>query len=79
MKYGKKLTETFDLIDYFDEQKNITSMARTTGYTCAAVANVLLSGVFSRTGVFTLEKFGAEPSLVENILGYLSERNIQFN
>ncbi len=78
-KDGEKITEIYNLLDYFDKKANISSMARTTGYSCAAVANVLLSGVFSRTGVFTLEKFGAEPSLVENILGYLSERNIQFN
>ena len=78
-KDGKKITEIYNLLDYFDKKTNFSSMARTTGYSCAAVANVLLSGVFSRTGVFTLEKFGAEPSLVENILGYLSERNIQFN
>ena len=79
MKYGKKLTETFDLIDYFDKQKNITSMARTTGYTCATVANIILSGDFKKNGVFTLEDFGRETKLVDNILHYLSERNIQFN
>ena len=46
IKDGKKTTETFDLIDYFDKQKNISSMARTTGYTCAAVANIILSEYF---------------------------------
>ena len=79
IKDGKELTETFDLIDYFDKQKNITSMARTTGYTCAAVANIILSGDFTQNGVFTLENFGRETKLVDNILHYLSERNIQFN
>ena len=79
IKDGKEITETYNLLDYFDIQKNITSMARTTGYTCAALANVILSGAFSQKGVFTLETFGAVPNLVENILGYLSERNVQFN
>ena len=79
IKDGKELTETFDLIDYFDKQKMITSMARTTGYTCAAVANIILSGDFKQNGVFTLENFGEETKLVDNILHYLSERNIQFN
>ena len=78
IKDGKEITETFDLIDYFDKQKNITSMARTTGYTCAAVANIILSGDFKQNGVFTLENFGEEKRLVDNILHYLSERNIQF-
>ena len=79
IKDGKELTETFDLIDYYDRQNNITSMARTTGYTCAAVANIILSGDFNESGVFVLENFGEETRLVDNILHYLSERNIQFN
>jgi len=54
-------------------------MARTTGYTCAAVANIILSGDFNQSGVFTLETFGEETRLVDSILNYLSERNIQFN
>ena len=78
-KDGEKITEIYNLLDYFDEQKNITSMARTTGYTCAAVANIILSGDFKKNGVFTLENFGKETKLVDNILHYLSERNIQFN
>jgi saccharopine dehydrogenase-like NADP-dependent oxidoreductase len=78
-KDGEKITEIYNLLDYFDEQKNITSMARTTGYTCAAVANIILSGDFKKNGVFTLENFGRETKLVDNILHYLSERNIQFN
>jgi saccharopine dehydrogenase-like NADP-dependent oxidoreductase len=78
-KDGEKITEIYNLLDYFDEQKNITSMARTTGYTCAAVSNIILSGYFKKNGVFTLENFGKETKLVDNILHYLSERNIQFN
>ena len=79
IKGGNKIREIFDLFDYYDKQKNISSMARTTGYTCAAVAHALLSGDFRKKGVFTLENFGKETKLVDNILHYLSERNIQFN
>ena len=79
IKGGNEITETFDLLDYYDNKKNISSMARTTGYTCSAVVNLLLSGVFTRNGIFTLETFGANSNLVDNILYYLSERNIQFN
>ena len=78
-KNGEDITETHDLMDYFDKKTNISSMARTTGYTCAAVTNEILSGTFSRTGVFSLETFGADHTLTDNILCYLSERNIKFN
>ena len=63
----------------YDEQKNITSMARTTGYTCAAVADIILSEEFKADGVFTLETFGKSLRLVNKILQYLSDRNIRFN
>jgi len=78
-KDGEKITEIYNLLDYFDKKTNFSSMARTTGYTCAAVANIILSGDFKKNGVFTLENFGRETKLVDNILHYLSERNIQFN
>jgi saccharopine dehydrogenase-like NADP-dependent oxidoreductase len=78
IKNGNEIKETHDLFDYYDQQKNISSMARTTGYTCTAVANVILSGTFSRLGVFTLETFGADSNLADSILYYLSERNILF-
>lgn len=79
MKNGNEVFKQYDLLDYYDQDKEITSMARTTGYTCAAVANIVLSGDFKKNGVFTLENFGRETKLVDNILHYLSERNIQFN
>ena len=79
MKNGNEVFKQYDLLDYYDQDKEITSMARTTGYTCAAVANIILSGDFKKNGVFTLENFGRETKLVDNILHYLSERNIQFN
>ena len=79
MKNGNEVFKQYDLLDYYDQDKEITSMARTTGYTCAAVASIILSGDFKKNGVFTLENFGMESRLVDNILHYLSERNIQFN
>ena len=78
-KDGEKITEIYNLLDYFDKKTNFSSMARTTGYTSAAVAKIILSGDFKKNGVFTLENFGRETKLVDNILHYLSERNIQFN
>ena len=79
VKNRTNITQTHDLIDFYDRLKNISSMARTTGYTCAAVANIILSGDFKENGVFTLENFGKEIKLVNNILHYLSERNIEIN
>ena len=54
-------------------------MARTTGYTCSAVAHAILSGDFSKPGVFTMESFADDKNLVQQILNYLSVRNINFS
>ena len=47
MKNGNEVSKKYDLLDYYDEENNITSMARTTGYTCSAVAHAIISGDFS--------------------------------
>ena len=76
MKHGKEVSKKYDLLDFYDEENNITSMARTTGYTCSAVAHAILSGNFSKKGVFNMESFANYKNLVQQILNYLSERNI---
>jgi len=77
IRNGNKIIETLDLFDRYDEDKKISSMARTTGFTCSAVAHMLLSGSFNKSGVFNLESFGDQPEAIDRILGYLSDRNIQ--
>ena len=79
VKNGYNISETYELIDYYDKQKNISSMARTTGYTCAAVANILLSGKFIKNGVFTMETMASDSQLIDFISRYLASRNIQFS
>jgi len=46
MKDDKKLRYTFDMLDKYDREKRLLSIARTTGYTCTAVAQILLEGKF---------------------------------
>ncbi|MHA1954260.1 MAG: saccharopine dehydrogenase family protein, partial [Candidatus Heimdallarchaeaceae archaeon] len=41
IKEGKKLRYTFEMLDKYDKEKRVISMARTTGYTCSAVARIL--------------------------------------
>ena len=79
MKNGNKVSKRYNLLDYYDEENNITSMARTTGYTCSAVTHALLTGDFNKQGVFTMESFSDDNSLVQQILNYLSVRNINFS
>ena len=39
------------MVDYYDEEKGVTSMAKTTGYTAALIARMLARGEFKKKGV----------------------------
>ncbi|USG99856.1 saccharopine dehydrogenase NADP-binding domain-containing protein [Thermococcus argininiproducens] len=76
LKGEKELQYVFDLIDYYDENKNLTSMARTTGYTGAIVAYLMAKGEIKERGVIPPEKLGMNKLLFERILSELEKREI---
>ena len=53
-------------------------MARTTGYTATAAANMVLAGVFSEKGVFPPELVGRHAACFDYFMSYLQERNIHY-
>ena len=71
-------TFIYDLFDTFDEKTKTSSMARTTGYTCTAAANLLLNNEFTRKGICPPEYIGMEKGCKEKIFSYLSERKIYY-
>lgn len=73
---GNKKTYIYNLLDRFDRQNNIISMARTTGYTCTAVANLILDKGFTTIGVSAPEIVGAKEGSLGYILKYLEERDV---
>lgn len=44
-KGGKPKTVTYELLDFYDEERGVTAMMRTTGYSLAAVARLQVEGV----------------------------------
>jgi len=69
---------TYHLFDRFDHEKNILSMARTTGYTCTAVANLMLENGFSEPGVHAPEMVGMKEGNLQYVLKYLEERSVKY-
>ena len=65
-----------DLYDEYDKQTEITSMARTTGYTCTAGANLIINNIFNKTGVYPPELISTEDSCFNFIINYLKERKV---
>jgi lysine 6-dehydrogenase len=50
-KDGKDVGRSFVMVDRFDEERGVTSMARTTGYTAAIVARMIARGEIAERGV----------------------------
>lgn len=75
---GESKKYTYNLLDKFDRETKTISMARTTGYTCTAVANLILDGGFSATGVSAPETVGEAPGNLNYVLKYLEERGVKY-
>ncbi len=76
---GKVKKLVYELYDEFDEKEKITSMARTTGFTATANAELILSGRFNGKGVFPLELVGMDIECFEFVIDYLKERNVVYH
>lgn len=75
---GKQVHYDYFMTDRYDSQNKCLSMARTTGYTCTAAANLLLDGVFAHKGICPPEFLGADEAAFHYIMDYLRQRNINF-
>ncbi len=75
---GSEKEITYELFDRFDRKTNTISMARTTGYTCTSVANLVLEGRFTRKGISPPEYVGESEDNFKYMLSYLKERNVDY-
>jgi len=77
--YNQKETIiTYSLLDFFDKNESISSMARTTGFTCCAMAECLLDNRFTKKGVFPPEIPGKEEYMFNFIISYLKNRGVEW-
>jgi saccharopine dehydrogenase-like NADP-dependent oxidoreductase len=73
---GEKVVYQYDLVDHFDQEKGVTSMARTTGYTCTIIARQLLKGQFSHPGICPPELVGQIEGIFPDLLSEYQRRGI---
>jgi len=78
-EHDQPQTYIYDMYDQYDKITQTSSMARTTGYACTAVANLVLMGQFSRKGISPPEYLGEDSENVDFVLQYLKERNIIYH
>ena len=75
---GQSEEVVYTLYDEYNTATRTSSMARTTGYTATAAANLLLEGLFREKGVFPPELVGQHKVCFDFILKYLEDRKIHY-
>lgn len=75
VKNGNPHAETYQLIDHYDHQNKVSSMARTTGYTCAAGVRLALNNELPK-GVLPPEVIGQNRGWFDHIITELATHNI---
>ena len=75
---GRPVEYVYDLYDEYDLETDTISMARTTGYTCTAVADLILDEKIDRKGVLPPEYVGEEEETFKRVVDYLHERGIYY-
>ena len=72
----KPVSITYDLFDVYDPKTKMSSMSRTTGYTCTASLHLIMDGLFTEKGVFPPELVGRHERCFNFVMNYLRERNV---
>jgi saccharopine dehydrogenase-like NADP-dependent oxidoreductase len=75
---GRMIRRRYDLLDRFDQKTGMTSMARTTGYTCTAMVNAIAEGLFTEPGLSPPEIVGRNEACYDFIFDYLAKRGVRF-
>lgn len=72
---GKDRRIRYEMIDYYDKHKRMTSMARTTGFTCSIVCEMIGEGRISAKGVVPPE-IAIQGELVDELCERLGKKGV---
>ncbi len=78
-KNGMARCFRYDLLDRYDAMTGIHSMARTTGYTAAAVVRLLADGAYRQVGITPPEFLGRFEGGLDFVRRCLEERGIRYH
>lgn len=73
---GNRWSRSFFLLDHYDAQSGLSSMARTTGFTATAILRAMAKGLWREAGVLPPELLGQSRPLVALVLAALRERGV---
>ena len=75
---GEVTTYEYNLYDEYDPVTDTNSMARTTGYTCTGVANLILKKMLKEKGVIPPEAVGVKEENFRYLLTHLDDRGVKY-
>jgi saccharopine dehydrogenase-like NADP-dependent oxidoreductase len=75
-KNGSLQRVEYNLLDRWDDKTRISSMGRTTGYTCTAAVHLIAKKMFTEKGVFPPELVGKNKECFGFVMNYLKERDV---
>ena len=77
-KDSKPYGVEWNLLDRYEPVSRLSSMARTTGFTCTGAAGLIQKGMFTEKGVFPPELVGKDKNCFDYILNHLKERKVNW-
>jgi len=77
VKNGRETHHSYTLIDYYDDERRVTAMGRTTAYTASAVIQLLARGEIKGVGIVPPERLGMDGKCFERIMEELEKDGIK--
>ena len=68
----------YNLLDRYDITTGISSMSRSTGYTCTAAANLIAQKMFTKKGVYPPELIASTAGCFQFVMDYLKARGVNW-
>jgi lysine 6-dehydrogenase len=75
-KDGKRIEHVYRVLDHYDKERQVTSMARTTAYTASVVAQLLAHEAIEEKGVIPPEKLGMNDKLFGRLTGEMRKKKV---
>ena len=69
---------TWDLLDFYDPEKDQTSMSRTTAFPCTLCARMVEQGLIDEPGVYSMERLAHRDDVVGNLLEGMQARGVTY-
>jgi len=73
---GRAVRHTYNLLDYYNTETETSSMARTTGYTCTGMVNLIAKGLWTEPGLVPPEVVGRDKGCFDAVVAHLKDREV---